>query len=187
MWRGKYNASSKGGYLIIAVGFLLLVSGVRINPYFHSSTSITAPEYYNLTHPDNGFFVTVIPSNMTKQSADIGLILNFSTGAPGNVSILIPVKDLSNLSYYTLGKFGIKPSSNDSSVINFNNVSPGSYALVEYHSAPQLITIDPAIQLYVGGILADSGAVLIFAGFVIIIISVVDRRRSLRNEVKGIQ
>ncbi len=166
----------KVGILVIAVGFLLLVSGVTINPYFHSSTSITSPEYSNLTHPDNGFFVTVILSNMTKQTTDIGLILNFSTGAPGNASILIPVKDLSNLSYYTLEKFGIKPSSNDSGVINFNNVPPGSYALVESHSARQLIDIDPTIQLDAGGILAFAGAVLILAGFVITIFAIVNRR-----------
>jgi uncharacterized membrane protein len=169
----------KIGILIIAVGFLLLVSGVTINPNFHniSSTTITTARFHQLTRYDNGFYVTEIPSNMTSQATDWDIIVNPNSDGPGNVSCLIPMKDLSNLSYYTLHKFGIKPSNNDSANIWFNNVPKGSYAFVEAQNNSLGLSIVPEIPLDVGGILAFAGAVLIFSGFVITIIAIVDRRR----------
>ncbi|MEM3676469.1 MAG: hypothetical protein QXV22_05370, partial [Thermoplasmataceae archaeon] len=89
----------KVGYLVIVVGIVLFISGVAINPYFHniSSSTITTARFSQLTHYEDGFYETIIPSNMTAQITSIDIAVNPTSNGPGNVSYLVPVEDLSVL------------------------------------------------------------------------------------------
>ena len=169
----------KVGYLVIVVGIVLVVSGVAINPYFHniSSSTITTARFSQFTHYDNGFYETIIPSNMTAQITSIDIAVDPTSNGPGNVSYLVPVKDLSGLNYSNVQKFGIKPSNNDSANIYFNSVPAGSYAFVESQNNSLGMSVVPEIPLDIGGILTFAGAALIVSGFVIAILSVALRRR----------
>ncbi len=170
----------KVGYLVIAVGIVLIVSGVAINPYFHniSSSTITNARFAQYTHYDNGFYETIIPSNMTTQTTSIDVAVIPTSNGPGNVSFLVPVKDLSTLNHTNVHEFGIKPSNNDSANIYFNSVPAGSYAFVESQNNSLGMSIVPEIPLDIGGILAFVGAALIVSGFVITILSLAIRRKN---------
>ncbi|QRF74775.1 hypothetical protein Thermo_00265 [Thermoplasmatales archaeon] len=167
-------------YFVIVVGIVLVVSGVAINPYFHniSSSTITTAKFSQLTHYDNGFYETIIPSNMTAQITSIDVAVNPTSNGPGNVSLLVPVKDLSSLNYSNVQKLGIKPSNNDSADIYFNSVPVGSYAFVESQNNSLGMSIVPEIPLDIGGTLTFVGTALILSGFVIIILSFAIGRRN---------
>ena len=170
----------KVGYFVIVIGVVLVVSGIAINPYFHniSSRTITTARFAQFTHFDNGFYETTIPSNMTTQTTSIDIAVNPTSNGPGNVSLLVPVKDLSTLNYSNVQEFGIKQSGNDSANIYFNNVPAGSYAFVESQNNSLGMSIVPEKPLDVGGILTFVGAVLIVSGLVTTILSVAIRRRN---------
>lgn len=171
----------KVGYLVIVVGIVPVISGVAINSYFHniSSSTVTTVKFSQFTHYDNGFYETIIPSNMTAQITNIDVAVNPTSNGPGNVSYLVPVKDLSGLNYSNVQKFGIKPSNNDSANIYFNSVPAGSYAFVESQNNSLGMSVVPEIPLDVGGILTFVGATLILSGFVIVILSFAIGRRNV--------
>jgi uncharacterized membrane protein len=167
----------KVGYFVIVIGVVLTVSGVTINPNFHSTSSTTflTPKY---TEYKAGFYETPIPSNMTTQTTDImvGLKAPYN-GSPG-VCLLVPVKSLSKMNSSNIQQFAINESSNDSADIWFNNVPAGTYSLVESQNDSLVVVASPQIPLEVGGILAFVGAALIVSGFVITILSLAIRRKN---------
>ncbi len=167
------------GFTLIVIGMLMFVSGVVINPNFHnlSSQTITTEEFANYTHYDNGLYVTMIPSNMTAQTTCIDVFVNPTSSGPGNISVLAPIHDLSKLRLSNVHDLGIKPSSNDSENIWFNDVPAGSYVFVESQNNSKAMSITPSVPLITAGVLTFIGAILIFVGFVIAILSIFIRRR----------
>ncbi|QRF75443.1 hypothetical protein Thermo_00943 [Thermoplasmatales archaeon] len=167
-------------YILIVAGMFLFILGVGINPYLHdmnSSGTITTARFSQLTYYENGLYVTIIPSNMTEQMTSMDVAVNPNSSGPGNVSLLVLVKDLPTLNYSNAQNFGIKPSNNDSANIWFDNVPPGSYAFVESQNNSMAMIVDPQIPLDTAGVLTFVGAALIFSGFVIFIVSFATRGR----------
>ncbi|MHB1471083.1 MAG: hypothetical protein ACYCSA_04050 [Thermoplasmataceae archaeon] len=166
------------GFTLIVIGMLMFGSGVVTNPFFHdpSSHTITTEEFANYTHLDNGLYVTIIPSNMTTETTCIDIAVNPASDGPGNISYLIPVKDLSIINYSNVQEFGIKESNNDSANIWFNGVPLGSYAFVESQNNSLGMSVVPELPLDVGGILTFVGAAMIVSGFIITVLSVAIRR-----------
>ncbi len=164
------------GFLLILVGLVLIVTGVAINFSFHgtSSITVTTTEVAEHTHYQDGLYVTIIPSNMTRQETTMNVFSNFT--GPINVTVLIPVKYISNLNMTVIHNYGIEASQNVNGNIYFNTVPPGSCAFAESVNNCTGMIIEPEVPLEISGI-TFPGAILLFVGFVVVIVSLFDRTR----------
>lgn len=80
--------------------------------------------------------------------------MNPALDGPGDVSCLVPLKDLSIINYSNVQRYGIKPSSNSGyGNIYFNNVPASTYAFFESRNNSMGFSVTPEIPPDIGGIL----------------------------------